>query len=358
MWGLRKVLCRHRAPSQRGHLEGVLSNETLRETTRRWGHPLTHPLSALGFFIFHHFASSQLGAVRKAQKGRGKTALIPHACHLQLLTDAQFCFPRKCLKKKKKNLHKHRNNPASFQSGLSEDENWTSAYLRALFIGCVVCLFPRELAHTQKHRMLRGSWGWQTPATWTTPHFVQAPLLKAAQCFEKRRGNGPWSVRMCMCERWLKSRPAAGQRNPAVNRGSRRSSLCSGRHPSVKPPFFFSVGFLNSGACCLVHHPLPQFISVHFSRSVLSSSLRPHGLQHAVFPAHHQLPEPAQTHVSRVSDAIQPSHPLSSPSPPAFSLSKHQGLFQWVSSLHQGAKGLEFQFQHQSFQWIFRTDFL
>ena len=76
------------------------------------------------------------------------------------------------------------------------------------------------------------------------------------------------------------------------------------------------------------------------------------------FPVHHQLPELAQTHVHRVSDAIQPSHPLLSPSPPTFNLSQHQGLFQWVSSLHQVAKVLEFQLQHQSFQWIFRTDFL
>ena len=76
------------------------------------------------------------------------------------------------------------------------------------------------------------------------------------------------------------------------------------------------------------------------------------------FPVHHQLLEFAQTHVHQVSDAIQPSHPLLSPSPPAFNLSQHQGLFQWVSSLHQRAKVLEFQLQHQSFQWIFRTDFL
>ena len=56
------------------------------------------------------------------------------------------------------------------------------------------------------------------------------------------------------------------------------------------------------------------------------------------FPVHYQLPEFTQTHVHRVSDAIQPSHRLSSPSPPAFSLSQHQGLFQGVSSLHQVAK--------------------
>ena len=75
------------------------------------------------------------------------------------------------------------------------------------------------------------------------------------------------------------------------------------------------------------------------------------------FPVHHQLPEPTQTHVHWVSDTIQPSHPLLSPSPPAFNLSQHQGLFQWVSSSHQVAKVLEFQLQHQSFQCMFRTDF-
>ena len=76
------------------------------------------------------------------------------------------------------------------------------------------------------------------------------------------------------------------------------------------------------------------------------------------FPVHHQLPELAQTHVHQVGEAIQPSHPLSTHSPPAFNLSQHQGLFKWVSSLHQVAKVLEFQFQHQSFQLIFRTNFL
>ena len=76
------------------------------------------------------------------------------------------------------------------------------------------------------------------------------------------------------------------------------------------------------------------------------------------FPVHHRLPESTQTHVHWTSDAILPSHPLSSPSPPAFNLSQHQSLFQWVSSSHQVAKGLEFQLQHQPFQCIFRTDFL
>ena len=84
-------------------------------------------------------------------------------------------------------------------------------------------------------------------------------------------------------------------------------------------------------------------------------------------PVQNQLPEPTQTHVHWVGDAIQPSRPLSSPSPSALNLSHHQGLFKWVSSSHQVAKLLEFQLQHQTFQWtprrspkglIFRMDWL
>ena len=75
-------------------------------------------------------------------------------------------------------------------------------------------------------------------------------------------------------------------------------------------------------------------------------------------PVHHQLPEFTQTYAHWVGDAIQPPHPLSSPSPPAPNPSKHQGLFQWVNSSHEVAKVLEFQLQHQSFQWTPRTDLL
>ena len=67
-------------------------------------------------------------------------------------------------------------------------------------------------------------------------------------------------------------------------------------------------------------------------------------------PVHHQFPEPAQTPVRRIGDIIQPPHPLSSPSPPTFNLSQHQGFFQLVSSSHQVARVLEFQLQYQSFQ--------
>ena len=81
--------------------------------------------------------------------------------------------------------------------------------------------------------------------------------------------------------------------------------------------------------------------SVQVSCSVVSDSLQPHGLQHARLPCPSLTPGASQTHVHWVRDAIQPSHPWSLPSPLAFSLSQHQGLFQWVSSLYQVAKVLE-----------------
>ena len=76
------------------------------------------------------------------------------------------------------------------------------------------------------------------------------------------------------------------------------------------------------------------------------------------FPVLHHLLEFAQTHVHWISDAIQPSHPLSPSSPPTLNLSQHQGLSQWVGSLHQVAKVLYLPLQHESFQWIFKIDFL
>ena len=90
----------------------------------------------------------------------------------------------------------------------------------------------------------------------------------------------------------------------------------------------------------------------------MSNSLQSMDCSTPGLPVHHQLPEFTQTHSHWVSDAIQPSHPLSSPSPSAFNLSHHQGLFRWVSSSHEVAKVLEFLFQHHSFQSIFRTDLL
>ena len=91
------------------------------------------------------------------------------------------------------------------------------------------------------------------------------------------------------------------------------------------------------------------------SRSVVSDSLWPMDCSTPGFPVPHHLPEFAQNHVHWVSDAIQPSRPLSPPSP-ALNLFQHQDLFQWVSSSHKVAKVLELW--HQCFQWIFRVDFL
>ena len=100
---------------------------------------------------------------------------------------------------------------------------------------------------------------------------------------------------------------------------------------------------------------LLQFSSVTQSCSTLCD---PMDCSTPSLPVHHQLLELTHTHVHWFSDEIQQSHPLSSPSPPTFNLSQHQGLFQWVGSLQQVAKGLEFQLQHQSFQWTPRTDLL
>ena len=124
-----------------------------------------------------------------------------------------------------------------------------------------------------------------------------------------------------------------------------------------------STGWENLGSIYLAQPyteaPFNMTLSlVQFSHSVVSDSLWPHEQQHTRPPCPSPTPRIHQTHVHWVGDAIQPSHPLSSPSPPASNLSQHQGLFKWVNSLHETAKVLEFQLQHQSFQWISRTDFL
>jgi len=110
----------------------------------------------------------------------------------------------------------------------------------------------------------------------------------------------------------------------------------------------------------LIHKMSVQFSSVQFSSGVQSclTLCDPMDCSIPGFPVLHQLLGLAQTLVRWVGDASQPSHPLSPSYSLAFNLSQHQGLFQWVSSLYQVAKVFELQLQHQSFQWIFRTDFL
>ena len=101
-----------------------------------------------------------------------------------------------------------------------------------------------------------------------------------------------------------------------------------------------------------------QSVLLLFSHSVVSDSCDPMDCSTPGFPVLLCLLGIAQTHAYWIYDAIQPFHPLLPPSPPALSLSQHQGLFQWVGSSHQVAKLLELLFQYQSFQWIFRVDFL
>ena len=112
--------------------------------------------------------------------------------------------------------------------------------------------------------------------------------------------------------------------------------------------FFFSSQWLCN------YSILNFFSSVQFSHSVVSDSLQPHESQHTRPPC----PSPTQTHVHRVGDAIQSSHPLLSPSPPTPNPSQHQSLFQWVNSSHEVTKVLEFQLQHHSFQRKPQTDLL
>ena len=123
-------------------------------------------------------------------------------------------------------------------------------------------------------------------------------------------------------------------------------------------PLFSTVNYC---PVSLMQIYLEILLLVHQFSSVTQSCLtlcEPMNCSTPGLPVHHQLPEFIQTHVYWVGDAIQPSHPLLSPSPPALKLFQHQGLFKWVISSHQVAKVLELQPQHQSLQWTPKTDLL
>ena len=100
-----------------------------------------------------------------------------------------------------------------------------------------------------------------------------------------------------------------------------------------------------SNLFCHQHFNVSKMSSVQFSSVAQSCPTLCDRMNRSTpgLPVHHQLPKFTQTHIHRVSDAIQPSHPLSSPSPPAPNPSQHQSLFQWVNSSHEVAKVLEFQ---------------
>ena len=144
------------------------------------------------------------------------------------------------------------------------------------------------------------------------------------------------------CWRRLVRVPWTARRsNQSILKGINPEYSLKGRMLKLKLQYF---GHLLQGASSL--KKMLQFSSV---AQLFPTPCDPMNCSTLGLPVHHQLPEPTQTHVHWVGDAIQPSHPLSSPSPPAFNLSQHQGLFKWVSSLHHVAKVLEFQLQHQSF---------
>ena len=146
-----------------------------------------------------------------------------------------------------------------------------------------------------------------------------------------------------------------GRDDPLEEGTATHSSILSWRIPwTEEPGGLQSMGSQRVGHNCAKNFHF-QFSSVTQSCLTLCDYMNCSTLG---LPVHHQLPEFTQTHIHRVGDAMQPSHPLSSPSPPAPNSSQHQGLFQWVSSLHEVAKVLEFQLQHQSFQWTPRTDLL
>ena len=131
-----------------------------------------------------------------------------------------------------------------------------------------------------------------------------------------------------------------------------RELACSTNFPEANSFWRFWAFSVRSARSTL---PSVQFSSVAQSCPALRD---PMNRSTPGLPVHHQFLESTQTHVHWIDDAIQPSHPLLSPSPPVRNISQHQGLFQWVSSSHQVAKVLEFQLQHQSFQWTPRTDLL
>ena len=155
--------------------------------------------------------------------------------------------------------------------------------------------------------------------------------------------------------------------HPLIHRATRKIPWC--HHPAQSPLIVhssISSKILNFSFLYLswwspiqtvqVYLLLPalQFSSVQ-SHSHVQIFATPWTAACCLLPAHRQLPVIAQTHVHWVSDAIQPSHPLLIPSPATFNLSQHQNLFKWVNSSHEVAKVLEFQLEHQYFQWKLRT---
>ena len=141
--------------------------------------------------------------------------------------------------------------------------------------------------------------------------------------------------------------PGTGKPGGLPSMGSHRvghdwSDLAAAAAAAVHPPLSLLTYVINNSVAS-------TSLLLLFSLSVVSDYLQPHALQHARFPVFHYLPKLPQTHVHWVNDVTQSSHPLSPPSSLALNFSQHQGLSQWVDSLHQAARELELQLQHRSF---------
>ena len=147
-----------------------------------------------------------------------------------------------------------------------------------------------------------------------------------------------------------------GQEDPLEESMATHSSILAWRIPWTEElGKLGSIGWQRVGHDWVTWHSTVQ---VQFSCSVMSDSLRPHALQHSRLPCPSPSPRVYSNSCPLSLWRIQSFHPLSLPSPPALNLSQQQCLFQWISSSNQVAKVLELQLQHQSFQWIFRIDFL
>ena len=178
---------------------------------------------------------------------------------------------------------------------------------------------------------------------------------------DKNKWHTDWAC--WICQECLLHRNCSSTENCLAASQISDSQICSGGSDGKK--FTCNVGDLGlNSVCCedTLEEGMTNLTSILVQFSSVTQSCpnlcNPMDCSTPGLPIHQELPDFTQSHVHWVSDAIQPPHPLSSPFPSAFNLSQKQGLFKSVSSTHQVAKVLEFQLQHQSFQWIFRTDFL
>ena len=193
------------------------------------------------------------------------------------------------------------------------DDSWESLGLQ----GDQTTQSQRKLILTIHWNDWCWSWSSNTLATWCE----ELTHLKRPWCWERLKAGGEgddrgWDGWMASLTRWIWVWAHPGR--------WRRTG---------QPGVLQSVGSQSRTQLS----DWTELNSLCVSHSVMSDSLQPHGLQHARLSfEHHQLPELAQTHVHRVGDAIQPSHPLMSPSPPVFNVSQHQGIFQWVSFFTSG----------------------